>query len=233
MTNDKIESQILCLQFGWFNYPVCWIDLEPLTKMVCILLKFIYSERAMNLLQILGLQPQNNFGKVHVFWEGYKIFWNLNCRFDRYYKSLVEILQNFVAFSEYMIFNKIHTIFVKGSRSRQTIKIEDIRFEFQFCHESCINELSRILVFKVQIFWEDQKISLIFHVLFDNKYLKASNYKWKMGQTFVAFSEYLNFNDLFGRTMENADAQSLELLLIFYETLFSLPWKWENSFLHS
>ena len=53
--------------------------------------------------------------------------------------------------------------------------------------------------------------------------LKSVKLKWKMGQTFVAFSEYLNFNDLFGRTMENADAQSLELLLIFYETLFSLP----------
>ena len=58
-----------------------------------------------------------------------------------------------------------------------TIEIEDIKFDFQFCHESCINELSRTLV----------------------------------------------FNDLLGRTMKNADAQSLELLLIFYETLFSLP----------
>ena len=31
--------------------------------------------------------------------------------------------------------------------------------------------------------------SLAFHFLFD-----VSNYKWKMGQIFVAFSKYLNFN---------------------------------------
>ena len=33
----------------------------------------------------------------------------------------------------------------------------------------------------------------IFFFLFDITYLISSNYKWKMGQIFVAFSEYLNF----------------------------------------
>ena len=36
------------------------------------------------------------------------------------------------------------------------------------------------------------KISSIFQFFWH--YLVASNYKWKMGQIFVAFSEYLNFN---------------------------------------
>ena len=42
--------------------------------------------------------------KVHIFWEGHKISWNLHCIFDRYYSRTVEILQKFVAFSEYMNF---------------------------------------------------------------------------------------------------------------------------------
>ena len=45
---------------------------------------------------------------------------------------------------------------------------------------------------KVQIFWEVQK-NLAHLPLFFWHYLVASNYKWKMGQIFVAFSEYLNF----------------------------------------
>ena len=46
---------------------------------------------------------------------------------------------------------------------------------------------------KVQIFWEDHK-NLAHLPLFIWQYLAASNYKWKMGQIFVAFSEYLNFS---------------------------------------
>ena len=50
--------------------------------------------------------------KVHIFWEDNKILRNLhrrfvlcsNCQLDSV-KSTVEILQNFVAFSEYMNFN--------------------------------------------------------------------------------------------------------------------------------
>ena len=44
--------------------------------------------------------------KVYVFWESHKILWNL--QLDLSYvvpvKSTVEILQNFVAFSEYTNF---------------------------------------------------------------------------------------------------------------------------------
>ena len=47
---------------------------------------------------------------------------------------------------------------------------------------------------KVQIFWEGHKnlahLSLSFDIL--PKYILASNYKWKMGQIFAAFSEFLN-----------------------------------------
>ena len=46
--------------------------------------------------------------KVHIFWEGHKILRNLHLTFLSYevpVKSKVEILQNFVAFSEYMNFN--------------------------------------------------------------------------------------------------------------------------------
>ena len=50
------------------------------------------------------------FITVHMFWEDHKILRNLHRRFDRYYigkdKFKVEISKNFVAFSEYMNFNK-------------------------------------------------------------------------------------------------------------------------------
>ena len=45
---------------------------------------------------------------------------------------------------------------------------------------------------KVQIFWEGHK-SLAHLPLFFWHYLIASNYKWKMGQIFVVFSENMNF----------------------------------------
>ena len=52
--------------------------------------------------------------KVHIFREGHKILRNLHRRFDLSYlvpvKSTVEILQNFVAFSEYMNFNRLKIV---------------------------------------------------------------------------------------------------------------------------
>ena len=45
---------------------------------------------------------------------------------------------------------------------------------------------------KVKIFWESPKnLAHLPHFIWH--YLVASNYKWKTGQIFVAFSEYLNF----------------------------------------
>ena len=49
--------------------------------------------------------------------------------------------------------------------------------------------------YKVQVFWESHK-NLAHFPLFIWHYLVASNHKWKMGQIFVAFSEYLNFKKL-------------------------------------
>ena len=46
---------------------------------------------------------------------------------------------------------------------------------------------------KVQIFWEGHKN--LAHFLFLLHYLVMSNYKWKKDQI-VAFSEYLNFNEV-------------------------------------
>ena len=46
-----------------------------------------------------------NSSKVHIFWEGHKILGNLHLTFVLCtvpVKSMVEISQNFVAFSEYM-----------------------------------------------------------------------------------------------------------------------------------
>ena len=41
--------------------------------------------------------------KVHIFWEGHKLLWNLHLTFVYTVdKSKVEIWQNFVAFSEYI-----------------------------------------------------------------------------------------------------------------------------------
>ena len=41
--------------------------------------------------------------KVHIFWEGHKILQNLHLTFD--WHNIGTILQNFVAFSEYIYFN--------------------------------------------------------------------------------------------------------------------------------
>ena len=40
-------------------------------------------------------------GKVYLFWEGHNILQNLYCTYDKF---MVDISQNFVAFSEYMNF---------------------------------------------------------------------------------------------------------------------------------
>ena len=48
---------------------------------------------------------------------------------------------------------------------------------------------------KVQVFWEGHK-NLANLPLFFWQYLVASNYKWKMSQTFVTFSEYPNFKQV-------------------------------------
>ena len=50
------------------------------------------------------------YSKVHIFWEGHKILRNPHLTFDWHYtwdKSKVKILQNFVAYSEYMNFKKM------------------------------------------------------------------------------------------------------------------------------
>ena len=52
---------------------------------------------------LFDAQP-NNLIKVHIFWEGYKITFLL--AYVVSVRSKVEILQNFVAFSEYMNFNQ-------------------------------------------------------------------------------------------------------------------------------
>ena len=68
------------LQIGFFKVPIFIL--------VCVLVKFIYSEKATKFLR------------------------NLHRRFDRYYstwdKSKVEISQDFVAFSEYLNFKYIN-----------------------------------------------------------------------------------------------------------------------------
>ena len=62
------------------------------------------------------LMSNQGIVKVRIFWEGHKILRNFDCIFDWHYIgqiwSTVEILQTFVAFSEYMNFRKswrIHT----------------------------------------------------------------------------------------------------------------------------
>ena len=47
------------------------------------------------------------FFNVHIFWEGNKFLQHLHRRED---KSTVEMLQNIVAFSEYMNFNYVATL---------------------------------------------------------------------------------------------------------------------------
>ena len=54
---------------------------------------------------------------------------------------------------------------------------------------------------KVRIFWEGQKDLAHFPIFFWH-YILLSNYKWKMCQIFVAFSEYLNFKKLLLPTLD-------------------------------
>ena len=74
---------------------------------MCILAQEIVSIRIILILDKVGTWED----KVHTFWEGHKILHNLNLRFDHYSmgqvsKSMVEISQNFVAFSECVNFTK-------------------------------------------------------------------------------------------------------------------------------
>ena len=54
----------------------------------------------------------NECSKVHIFWEGHKILWNLHLTFVLCSASQkkVKISQNFVAFSEYMNFTTAWTV---------------------------------------------------------------------------------------------------------------------------
>ena len=67
-------------------------------------------------ISVISTEDNNNFtaielpGKVNIFWEGHNFSQNLHRKFVLYVvpvKSMVEILQNFVAFSEYMNFTAI------------------------------------------------------------------------------------------------------------------------------
>ena len=52
------------------------------------MLNFLYAEKSWKKFE---------YGKVHIFWEGHKILWNLPLTFD--YSSKGKISQNFVAHS--------------------------------------------------------------------------------------------------------------------------------------
>ena len=65
--------------------------------------------------------------KAHIFWESHKILRNLHLTFD-WHKSKVKILQNFVAFSEYMNFKK-------EKRNRNGDREKDYYLQlFVICH---------------------------------------------------------------------------------------------------
>ena len=69
--------------------------------------------------------------------------------------------------------------------------------------------------FKVQIFWEGHKNLSLLPIWL---YLVASNYKWNLGQIFVAFSEYLNFKQ---RYFDSKLSQNINYCL-------KLPHKWRK-----
>ena len=84
--------------------------------------------------------------------------------------------------------------------SKQKLSIISIKTQMYkciptyFCVQTFLNfALAQVfMIIKVQIFWEGHK-NLAHLPLFSWHYLVVSNWKWKIGQTFVAFSEYLNF----------------------------------------
>ena len=64
------------------------------------------------------LNVSDRLCKVHIFWEGHKILQNLDLSYVVPVKSMVEILQNFMAFSEYMnLIYKTFFLFLKKKRS--------------------------------------------------------------------------------------------------------------------
>jgi hypothetical protein len=71
--------------------------------------KYLLYLKLVSLLLALDRKRQSfgHEGKVHIFWEGYKILRNLHLTLSYVVpvKSKVEISQNFVAFSEYMNFS--------------------------------------------------------------------------------------------------------------------------------
>ena len=58
----------------------------------------------------------------------------------------------------------------------------------------CINSFWKTSFLQMRIPGKATKFWPIFHFLFDITYIIASNYKWKMGQIFVAYSEYTLYN---------------------------------------
>ena len=56
-----------------------------------------------------------------------------------------------------------------------------------------LSQKQHVISLKFRYSEEATKMWPIFHSFFDITCYVVSNYKWKMGQLFVAFSEYLNF----------------------------------------
>ena len=70
---------------------------------------------------------------------------------------------------------------------------EEWNIQSDFAKECASNFVLKYFIgCKVQIFWEGHNFFSSLP-LFIWHYLVASNYKWKKGHIFVAFSEYLNF----------------------------------------
>ena len=84
----------------------------------------LWSMRAWELLKFWELSEKDGtWGKVHTFWEGHKTFAKSPTALELSYVVMVEISQNFVAFSGYMNFmcdNYLPTLCFQWYRNRGT-----------------------------------------------------------------------------------------------------------------
>ena len=91
-------------------------------------------------------------------------------------------------------FRRLCTVFIKSGEPSTPLglinELKAIKFIFDLMTNHKLVKLFTLV--KVQVFWKDHK-NMAHLPLFIWHYLVSSNYKWKMGQIFVAFSEYLNF----------------------------------------
>ena len=92
---------------------------------------------------ILAFHYLRSFFKVHIFWEGHKILWNLYRRFDRYYIGFRKIS---VSFSECMNFKTVLIYVLRHILCNKLTNLHAIYFVMDWIddfHQYCVKKFGK------------------------------------------------------------------------------------------